>query len=61
MHNAGPDPRPLAAGLPRLDVSGERDVELARELAGEGRGRRLPIHDHRDVAAALGDIFAPAR
>jgi Mg-chelatase subunit ChlD len=65
VHNAGPDPRPLAAGLPRLDVlldlSGERDVELARELAGEGRGRLRAIRDYRDVAAALGDLFAPAR
>ena len=43
VHNAGPDPRPLAARLPRLDVlldtSGEQDAELARDLARLGRGR----------------------
>jgi hypothetical protein len=42
VHNAGPDPRPPAARLPRLDVlldtSGEQDEELARELARRGRG-----------------------
>ena len=41
VHNAGPDPRPLAARLPRLDVlldtSGEQDEELART-----RGRSRP-------------------
>ena len=47
VHNAGPDPRPFAARLPRLDVlldtSGEQDAELARELArlGHGRLRRI--------------------
>ena len=33
VHNAGPDPRPFAARLPRLDVLldtvGEHDLELA--------------------------------
>ena len=47
VHNAGPDPRPFAARLPRLDVlldtSGEQDVELARELARLGHGRLRPI------------------
>jgi hypothetical protein len=47
VHNAGPDPRPFAARLPRLDVlldtSGEQDADLARELArlGHGRLRRI--------------------
>jgi Mg-chelatase subunit ChlD len=63
VHNAGPDPRLTAARLPRLDVlldvSGEDDVELGRDLARLGRGRLRLIHGHRDVAAALGAVFAP--
>jgi len=61
VHNAGPDPRPLAARLPRLDVlldtSGEQDADLARELARLGRGRLRPIGTYTDVAPALGAIF----
>ncbi|GAA0249839.1 vWA domain-containing protein [Cryptosporangium japonicum] len=64
VHNAGPDPRPLAARLPRLDVlldvgtpPGEHDLELGRDLAHAGRGRLRPIHSHRDVAPALSSIF----
>lgn len=62
VHNAGPDPRPAAARLPRLDVlldtSGEEDVELGRDLARMGRGRLRLVRDHRDVAAALTAVFA---
>ncbi|WP_221857328.1 vWA domain-containing protein [Microbacterium marinilacus] len=62
VHNAGPDPRPIAARLPRLDVlldaSGEKDVELGRELAARGRGVLEVVRGHRDVAPALGRIFA---
>jgi len=62
VHNAGPDPRPLAARLPRLDVlldtSGEQDAELARELACLGHGRLRRIGGYTDVAPALGAIFA---
>ena len=62
VHNAGPDPRPSAARLPRLDVlvdvSGEQDLQLARELAQAGRGRLARIRTHRDVAPALGRAFA---
>ena len=62
VHNAGPDPRPAAARLPRLDVLldvlGERDVALARELARLGHGRVRPIKGHRDVAPALTELFA---
>lgn len=62
VHNAGPDPRPLAARLPRLDVlldaTGEKDVELGRELAAKGRGICRIIHGHRDVAPAISQIFA---
>lgn len=61
VHNAGPDPRPLAARLPRLDVlldaTGEKDVELGRELAARGRGTCRIIHGYRDVAPAISEIF----
>jgi Mg-chelatase subunit ChlD len=62
VHNAGPDPRPVAARLPRLDVlldvSGEQDVDLGRDLARAGRGRIRLVRDHRDVADGLGSLFA---
>jgi len=62
VHNAGPDPRPFAARLPRLDVlldtAGEHDLALGRELAVAGRGRLLRVRHHRDVAPALGRAFA---
>jgi Mg-chelatase subunit ChlD len=62
VHNAGPDPRPLAARLPRLDVlldvSGEQDAELARDLARLGRGRLRRIRSYTDVAPALSEVFA---
>jgi Mg-chelatase subunit ChlD len=61
VHNAGPDPRPFAARLPRLDVlldtSGEQDAELARELARLGHGRLRRVGGYTDVAPALGAIF----
>ncbi|QTX05733.1 vWA domain-containing protein [Agromyces archimandritae] len=61
VHNAGPDPRPLAARLPRLDVlldaSGEQDAELGRELAAAGRGMFRRVRGYRDVAPALSAIF----
>ena len=61
VHNAGPDPRPAAARLPRLDVlldtSGEDDVELGRDLARLGRGRLRLVRGHRDVAGALTAVF----
>ena len=62
VHNAGPDPRPLAARLPRLDVlldaTGEKDIDLGRELAAKGRGLCRVIHGSRDVAPAVSEIFA---
>lgn len=62
VHNAGPDPRPLAARLPRLDVlldtSGEQDADLARELARLGHGRLRRIRTYHDIAPALSAIFA---
>ena len=61
VHNAGPDPRPFAGRLPRLDVlldtSGEKDVELGRELARIGRGGFHSIRTFHDVAPALGELF----
>jgi Mg-chelatase subunit ChlD len=63
VHNAGPDPRGLAARLPRLDVlldvSGEQDPELARDLARRGRGTVEAVRTHRDVAPALSRILGP--
>jgi Mg-chelatase subunit ChlD len=62
VHNAGPDPRPFAARLARLDVlldsSGEQDPDLAHDLARAGRGRLRSIRTYHDVAPALSAIFA---
>jgi len=62
VHNAGPDPRPFAARLPRLDIlldtTGEQDVELAHDLVRLGRGRLRQVSTYRDVAPALSDFFA---
>jgi Mg-chelatase subunit ChlD len=62
VHNAGPDPRPDAARLPRLDVlldvSGEHDLPLGRDLALAGRGRFARIRTYRDVAPALSRAFS---
>jgi len=62
VHNAGPDPRPFAARLPRLDVlldaTGEQDPELARDLVRLGRGRLRLARGYRDVAPALSEFFA---
>jgi Mg-chelatase subunit ChlD len=61
VHNAGPDPRTIAARLPRLDVlldaSGERDVELGRDLARVGRGTLHVVQDFRGVAPAISGMF----
>jgi Mg-chelatase subunit ChlD len=61
VHNAGPDPRPFAARLPRLDVlldcTGEVDEQLGADLARSGRGRMRRLRNHRDVAPALSAIF----
>lgn len=61
VHNAGPDPRQAAARLPRLDVlidvSGERDIDLGRDLARIGRGKVQLVRTYRDVASALTFLF----
>jgi Mg-chelatase subunit ChlD len=63
VHNAGPDPRLSAARLPRLDVLiddvGEKDLDLAQQLARLGRGRLRQVRRERDVAVGLSEIFAP--
>lgn len=65
VHNAGPDPRPFAAKLPRLDVlldaSGEKDIDLGRELAARGGGICRVVQNHREVAPAISRIFATER
>ncbi|MGC5629229.1 vWA domain-containing protein [Georgenia sp. Z1344] len=62
VHNAGPDPRSVASTLPRLDVlldtTGEKDVDLGRDLAGLGRGTLETVRSHRDLPAALSRILA---
>jgi Mg-chelatase subunit ChlD len=62
VHNAGPDPRPFAARLPRLDVlldtTGEQDRWLGGELARLGRGKLRVASTYRDVAPALSSFFA---
>ena len=61
VHNAGPDPRPFAARLPRVDVlldtTGEKDVELGREIARAGRGVFRAVRTRFDVAPALSAMF----
>ena len=61
VHNAGPDPRESAARLGRLDVlidvSGEKDIELGRQLATAGHGTAHLVRTHRDVAPAVGRLF----
>src|SRR5689334_11999581 len=61
VHNAGPDPRPLARRFPELHVlletDGEHDLPLGRDLARLGHGTLHPVHTHRDVAPALNRIL----
>lgn len=61
VHNAGPDPRQPAARLPRLDilidVSGEKDIDLGRELAAVGHGTARLVRSYRDAAPALNTLF----
>lgn len=62
VHNAGPDPRPIARRLPTLhvllEVDGEHDEALGRDLARWGRGGMAPVRTHRDVAPALERLLA---
>jgi hypothetical protein len=62
VHNAGPDPRSVAARFSRLHVllqtDGEHDAPLAADLARLGHGRLAPVATHRDVAPALNRLLA---
>ena len=62
VHNAGPDPRLLAARFSRLHVlletDGEHDAELAADLARLGSGLVAPVRSYRDVAPALNRFLA---
>ncbi len=62
VHHAGPDPRPLAARMPRLDVlldtTGKQDPDLTRDLARLGRGQLRQVRTYRDIAPALSEFFA---
>ena len=62
VHNAGPDPRPLALRFPRLHVllqtDGEHDAALAADLARLGHGRLAPVRDYRQVAPALNTLLS---
>lgn len=61
VHNAGPDPRTVAGSLPRLDVlldvSGEKDLALGRDLARLGHGRCETVRTYRDIPGALSRIL----
>lgn len=61
VHNAGPDPRPLARRFPELHVlletDGEHDLPLAADLARLGHGRLASVATHRDVAPALNRLL----
>jgi len=62
VHNAGPDPRALAARFPRLHVllqtDGEHDAALAADLARLGRGLTVPVRHYRQVAPALNRLLS---
>lgn len=62
VHNAGPDPRPVARRFGELHVllqtEGEHDAALGADLARAGRGRLAPVVSHRDVAPALNRLLA---
>lgn len=61
VHNAGPDPRPLAVGGPRVDVlldtSEEHDEVIARDLARATSGRYESVVHADDVPRALARLF----
>jgi Mg-chelatase subunit ChlD len=61
VHNAGPDPRPIARRFPELHVllqtDGEHDAPLAADIARLGHGRLARVATHRDVAPALNRLL----
>ena len=50
VHNAGPDPRDLARRFPELhvllEIDGEHDLSLGRDLARLGHGTLTSMHSH---------------
>ncbi len=62
VHNAGPDPRPVALRFPRLHVllqtDGEHDADLAAELARLGHGLMAPVRHYRQVAPAVNRLLS---
>lgn len=65
VHNSGPDPVRAAARLAHadvlIDVSGEHDLGLARQISRAAGGRLSVIRTHRDVAPALRAILSTRR
>lgn len=61
VHNAGPDPRLLARRFRELhvllEIDGEHDLPLGRDLARLGRGSMAAVRTHRDVAPALNRLL----
>lgn len=62
VHNAGPDPREVAARFPGslhvlLQTDGEHDDDLGAQVARRGRGGLARISDYRDVAPALSRLL----
>ncbi|WP_172650807.1 vWA domain-containing protein [Rhodococcus opacus] len=62
VHNAGPDPRPLVLGGPRidvlLDVSEEHDERVGRDLARATGGQLRTVRTAAEVPAGLTCFFA---
>ncbi|MFC5205366.1 VWA domain-containing protein [Pseudonocardia sulfidoxydans] len=62
VHNAGADPRGVAARCEELHVvlesDGEHDAVLAADLARLGHGRLASVTGHRDVAPALNRLLS---
>jgi Mg-chelatase subunit ChlD len=61
VHNAGPDPRPLAVGGPRIDVllddSEEHDERVGRDLARVSGGYCRTVGTAAQVPVALAELF----
>ena len=61
VHNAGPDPRPLVIGGPRidvlLDVSEEHDERVGRDLARVTGGQFMAVSTAAHVPAGLTRLF----
>ncbi|WP_211241687.1 vWA domain-containing protein [Patulibacter minatonensis] len=64
VHNAGPDPREVARRFGELhvllEVDGEHDEPLGRDIARLGHGRTAVVRSHRDVGPALSRVLGRA-